>query len=116
MRSLLKRLLARLRSGVSLADAMAENSDTFPPYYASMVRAGEASGALDVVLGRLGEFLEKSQALRETVKTALYYPVFLLIMALFQSLSCSLSLFLNLSHCSKAPERHFLFRRECSSP
>jgi general secretion pathway protein F len=83
MRSLLKRLLARLRSGVSLADAMAENSDTFPPYYASMVRAGEASGALDVVLGRLGEFLEKSQALRETVKTALYYPVFLLIMALF---------------------------------
>jgi general secretion pathway protein F len=83
MRSLLKRLLARLRSGVSLADAMAENSDTFPPYYARMVRAGEASGALDVVLGRLGEFLEKSQALRETVKTALYYPVFLLIMALF---------------------------------
>jgi general secretion pathway protein F len=83
MRSLLNRLLARLRSGVSLADAMAENGDTFPPYYASMVRAGEASGALDVVLGRLGEFLEKSQALRETVKTALYYPVFLLIMALF---------------------------------
>ena len=58
-----------------------ENDDTFPPYYASMVRAGEASGALDVVLGRLGEFLEKSQALRETVKTALYYPIFLLIMA-----------------------------------
>ena len=47
-----------------------------------MVRAGEASGALDVVLGRLGEFLEKSQALRETVKTALYYPIFLTIMAL----------------------------------
>jgi general secretion pathway protein F len=83
MRSLLNRLLARLRSGVSLADAMAENGDTFPPYYASMVRAGEASGALDVVLNRLGEFLEKSQALRETVKTALYYPVFLLIMASF---------------------------------
>jgi general secretion pathway protein F len=83
MRSLLNRLLARLRSGVSLADAMAENGDTFPPYYASMVRAGEASGALDVVLNRLGEFLEKSQALRETVKTALYYPIFLLIMALF---------------------------------
>ena len=82
MRSLLSRILARLRSGVSLADAIAENDDTFPPYYASMVRAGEASGALDVVLGRLGEFLEKSQALRETVKTALYYPVFLLVMAL----------------------------------
>jgi general secretion pathway protein F len=81
MRNLLSSILARLRSGVSLADALAENDDTFPPYYASMVRAGEASGALDVVLGRLGEFLEKSQRLRETVKTALYYPVFLLIMA-----------------------------------
>jgi general secretion pathway protein F len=45
------------------------------------VRAGEASGALDVVLGRLAEFLEKSQKLRETVKTALYYPIFLLMMA-----------------------------------
>lgn len=46
-----------------------------------MVRAGEASGALDIVLGRLAEFLEKSQQLRETVKTALYYPIFLLLMA-----------------------------------
>jgi len=80
-RNLLSRILARLRSGVSLADAIAENSDTFPPYYSSMVRAGEASGALDVVLSRLGEFLEKSQSLRETVKTALYYPIFLMIMA-----------------------------------
>jgi general secretion pathway protein F len=81
-RNLLTRVLGRLRSGVSLADAIAETDNTFPPYYASMVRAGEASGALDAVLDRLGEFLEKTQKLRETVKTALYYPVFLLIMAL----------------------------------
>ncbi len=80
-RSLLNGILARLRSGVSLADAVEESDDVFPLYYASMVRAGEASGALDVVLGRLAEFLEKSQALRETVKTALYYPIFLMIMA-----------------------------------
>jgi general secretion pathway protein F len=67
---------------VSLANALGEEEDTFPPYYSTMVRAGEASGALDVVLGRLAEFLEKSQKLRETVKTALYYPIFLLMMAL----------------------------------
>jgi general secretion pathway protein F len=66
---------------VSLADALSEHRDVFPQYYASMIRAGEASGALDVVLGRLSEFLEKSQALRESIKTALYYPVFLLTMA-----------------------------------
>lgn len=80
-RNLLTRILGRLRGGVSLANALGEEEDTFPPYYATMVRAGEASGALDVVLGRLAEFLEKSQKLRETVKTALYYPIFLLMMA-----------------------------------
>jgi general secretion pathway protein F len=78
---LLSSILARLRSGVSLADALSEHRDVFPHHYTSMVRAGEASGALEVVLGRLSEFLEKSQALRESIKTALYYPIFLLIMA-----------------------------------
>jgi general secretion pathway protein F len=78
---LLSAILNRLRSGISLAEALMEQGNTFPPYYATMVRAGEASGALDIVLGRLGEFLEKSQNLRESVKTALYYPIFLIIMA-----------------------------------
>jgi general secretion pathway protein F len=78
---LLRRILGRLRSGVSLAEALVEYRDPFPRYYASMVRAGEASGALDVILSRLADLLEKSQKLRDNVKTALYYPVFLLIMA-----------------------------------
>jgi general secretion pathway protein F len=81
-KSLLGKILERLRSGVSFADALGEYRDVFPPYYASMVRAGEASGALDIVLDRLAEFLEKSQKLRETVQTALYYPIFLLIMSI----------------------------------
>lgn len=81
IKTLLKNILDRLRGGVSLADALGEHREIFPPYYASMVRAGEASGSLDVVLSRLAEFLEKSQNLRETVRTALYYPIFLLIMA-----------------------------------
>lgn len=81
VKDLLSRILARLRSGVSLGDALAETRGVFPHYYASMVRAGEASGALDVVLERLAEFLEKSQVLRETIKTALYYPIFLVIVA-----------------------------------
>jgi len=80
-RDLLSNILGRLRSGVSLADAVAEHTDVFPPYYASMVRAGEASGALDTVLVRLAEFIERHQKLRESIKTALYYPIFLLIVA-----------------------------------
>jgi general secretion pathway protein F len=80
-RDLLSTILGRLRGGASLAEAIAEHPDVFPPYYASMVRAGEASGALDVVLARLAEFIEKYQKLRESIKTALYYPIFLLIVA-----------------------------------
>jgi general secretion pathway protein F len=80
-RDLLTRVLSHLRGGGSLADALAKQGNVFPGYYTSLIRAGEASGALDVVLERLTGFMEKSQKLRETVKTALYYPIFLLIMA-----------------------------------
>ena len=78
---LLKKVLQRLRSGASLAGALSEHQGIFPPYYASMVKAGEASGALDLVLSRLAEFMEKTQKVRESVKTAMYYPIFLLLIA-----------------------------------
>lgn len=80
-RALLSEILERLRSGISLANALNDHKSIFPPYYASMVRAGEASGALATVLNRLSEFLDKSQKLRENIKTALYYPIFLMVMA-----------------------------------
>jgi general secretion pathway protein F len=50
----------------------------FSRFYLNMIRAGEAGGALEVVLKRLTEFLERSQALRETVTSALIYPMILL--------------------------------------
>ena len=81
MRGLFGQILRAVRSGASLADALREHEDYFPLYYSSMVRAGEASGALDVVLERLAGFMGKAQKLRESVKTALYYPTFLLIVA-----------------------------------
>jgi general secretion pathway protein F len=76
---LVNRLLDSVRGGASLADAMADQQNVFAQTYLSTVRAGEVGAALDIVLVRLSEFMEKSQQLRETVKSALIYPLILLI-------------------------------------
>ncbi|MCB1775954.1 MAG: type II secretion system F family protein [Candidatus Competibacteraceae bacterium] len=76
-RSLLERVQEKVRGGSALADAL-EAQGVFSRFYLNMIRAGEAGGALEVVLKRLTEFLERSQALRETVTSALIYPMILL--------------------------------------
>jgi len=74
---LLERVQEKVRGGSTLADAL-EVQGTFSRFYLNMIRAGEAGGALEVVLKRLTDFLERSQALRETVTSALIYPIILL--------------------------------------
>ena len=76
-RTLLERVQEKVRGGSSLADAL-EAQSAFSRFYLNMIRAGETGGALEVVLKRLTEFLERSQALRETVTSALIYPIILL--------------------------------------
>jgi general secretion pathway protein F len=76
-RELLSGLLERLRGGASLADAMAASGPVFPRFYVSMVRAGEAAGSIETTLARLAQFMERAQALRETVNSALIYPAIL---------------------------------------
>jgi general secretion pathway protein F len=74
-RKALQALLDRVRAGAALSDAMAAERAVFPEYYVSMVRAGEAGASLEAVLSRLAEFLERSQGIREHVKSALLYPL-----------------------------------------
>ncbi len=80
-RDLLARVRERVRGGASLADAMAGENPAFPQYYVSMVRAGESGGALESVVARLAEYLERSEVMREQVKSALLYPLILLVLA-----------------------------------
>ena len=80
-RDLQARILERVQRGSSLADAIKEEGDIFPPYYSGMVRAGEAAGSLHGVLGRLADFMERTQALRDSVRSALIYPAILMAMA-----------------------------------
>ncbi len=81
LRDLLTKLLNSIRGGHSFADALSERGTAFPRYYISMVRAGGAGGALDVVLLRLSEFMERAQALRESVRSALIYPAIVIVMS-----------------------------------
>ncbi|MBI1814186.1 MAG: type II secretion system inner membrane protein GspF [Deltaproteobacteria bacterium] len=75
----IKRTLSQVRGqvveGRALADAMKEHPKLFSDLYVNMVRAGEASGALDIVLLRLAEYTEKAAQLRNKVRSALTYPV-----------------------------------------
>ncbi|MEW6466012.1 MAG: type II secretion system F family protein [Pseudomonadota bacterium] len=81
VRTLLSQVRDDVRGGASLSAAMEARRGVFSRFYISMLRAGEAGGALDVVLERLSEFMERSRELRETVQSALIYPAILVAVA-----------------------------------
>ncbi|MEQ9497326.1 MAG: type II secretion system inner membrane protein GspF [Deltaproteobacteria bacterium] len=78
----LKRIFGSIKTAVnegsSLADAMGQHAGTFDNLYVSMVRAGEASGALDNVLVRLADFTEAQARLKSKILSAMLYPVIML--------------------------------------
>ena len=70
-------ILKTVQAGGYLSDALAKHPRVFSTFYVNMVRAGEAGGVLESVLGRLGDFLESSQELKDYIKSAMVYPLFL---------------------------------------
>jgi general secretion pathway protein F len=78
-----KRILSQVREkvveGGTLADSLKAHPRVFGDLYVNMVRAGEASGALDVVLLRLADYTERSAQLRSKVRSALTYPTMMAI-------------------------------------
>lgn len=79
MRHILARVRDRLAEGAGLGKALSLEPQLFDESYISMVVAGEASGALDLVLERLADFLEEQEAIRTRVTTALAYPLLMII-------------------------------------
>jgi len=81
-RPMVKRILSqvreRVREGASLADALAAHKDTFSDLYVGMVRAGEAAGALEIVLNRLAEYGENQAEFIAKVRGALTYPIIMM--------------------------------------
>jgi len=74
-------LQQRVRGGAAFSSALEQQGGQFPRLYVNMVRAGEASGALDQVMARLADYLERTAELRETITSALVYPTILRVVA-----------------------------------
>lgn len=83
----IKRTLSRIKDavegGAGFADALAAESGTFSPIYINMVRSGESSGTLELVLERLADLLENQENLKSRIRSALAYPI---VMAIFGGL------------------------------
>lgn len=71
-----------VEGGSTFSEALSSHPKSFNKLYISMVRAGEASGAMEIVLTRLAEFMEKAQRIAGKVKSAMVYPIAVLTMAL----------------------------------
>jgi len=82
IQALFQSILDDVRGGAALSDALGKHAGRFPPSYVSMVRAGEIGGALPVVFERLATYLESAHASRENLRSALIYPILLLVMAI----------------------------------
>ena len=79
----MKRVIGEVRdsleSGRELSQALARHPRVFSPFYLSMVRVGEATGLLEEIFYRLFEHLEFERYMREQVKSALRYPLFVML-------------------------------------
>jgi general secretion pathway protein F len=80
-RRLIAEILKSIQGGSGLSDALARVPNVFSDFYVNMVRAGETGGVLEDVLRRLGIYLESTQELKEFIKSALVYPVFLIVVS-----------------------------------
>ncbi|MCF8986473.1 type II secretion system protein GspF [Pseudomonas syringae] len=78
-KALIERIREQVKAGKPLSVALEEEGSQFSPLYISMVRAGEAGGALESTLRQLSDYLERSQLLRGEVTNALIYPAFLVV-------------------------------------
>jgi len=81
LRDILREISSDIQQGATFAEALAKHPKQFDRLYVNMVRAGEVGGMLEVVLQRIATFMERRQALKRRVMTALIYPIAVIIIA-----------------------------------
>jgi len=69
-------------SGISLSDAFSKYPNVFPKIFISLVRTGEITGSLDIMLEKLSKYFDEQHELRERVKSAITYPTIVVIAAI----------------------------------
>ena len=116
----LKTVLAQVKDaiveGQSFAQALSQYPRVFPPLFINMVRAGETSGTLEIVLERLADLTEKQQDLINRIQTALAYPIFMCVigtLVLFVLLTYIVpsitAIFMDMNQVLPTPTRLLLF-------
>ncbi|MCK4729564.1 MAG: type II secretion system F family protein, partial [Desulfobacterales bacterium] len=80
-KKILKEIKENVESGSTLAEALGKYPQTFDDLFVNMVAAGETGGILDTILDRLSAYMEKAMKLKKQVKSAMTYPVIVLIIA-----------------------------------
>ncbi|HEX3552755.1 MAG TPA: type II secretion system F family protein [Thermoanaerobaculia bacterium] len=78
---IIQQVRSDVESGASLADSMKKHPKAFDALYTNMVAAGESGGILDIILQRLSVYIEKAVKLNSQVKSALIYPVSIIVIA-----------------------------------
>jgi len=78
----LDRIIERIRAGNDFSSALSEHPRLFSKIYVNMIRAGESSGQLDVILQRLADYMESVEELKREIKSAMTYPVISLVLIL----------------------------------
>lgn len=81
LKAILDDINAKIRDGKSLSESLESYPKLFPGLYSSTIRTGEASGNLNETLKRLTTFLEKGEEFKESIKSALIYPLFILVVS-----------------------------------
>jgi MSHA biogenesis protein MshG len=79
MRNALHDVLQSLESGRDFASSLARHPEIFPPLFLSMVRVGESTGTLENAFSRLCEYLSQDQDVQDRVKSALRYPLIVIV-------------------------------------
>lgn len=82
LKKILAGIISDVQSGAPLGDALAKFPNTFSDVYVNMVRAGEAAGILDEILKRLAMQQEKAATIRKKVKSAMTYPMVLIVITI----------------------------------
>jgi len=83
LKAILGNVIKEVEGGAPLGDALAKYPGTFSDVYINMVRAGEAAGILDEILKRLALQQEKNASIRKKIKSAMTYPMVLLVITVF---------------------------------
>ena len=81
LKEVIRQIQEDIETGSGLSDAMAKHPKVFPQLYCQLIRAGETGGVLNTVLNQLAEHYERQDEINGRVKSALYYPITILVVA-----------------------------------